>query len=185
MELPSPEKEKVLDRDEVLEEIKRASEESYETIWDEQGRIAIQKKKSEMKKGKESRASGAQFESRVRKDLEERGWVVSKWSNNVDEGKMIPAKRVFKRFKANMGVMTIGTGFPDFIAFQKMGNYYKVIGVEVKVNGVLSKEEKEKCLWYLERKVFNEILVAKKVKDKNKVKVAYVDVNEILERMRK
>jgi len=185
MELKSPEKEKVLEREEVLDEIKRASEESYETIWDETGRIAIQKKKSEMKKGRESRASGAQFEARVRRDLEARGWIVDKWSNNLDEGKIVPAKRVFRRFKANMGVMTIGTGFPDFIAFQKMGEYYKVIGVEVKVNGLLSKEEKEKCVWYLDNKIFSEIMIAKKVKEKNKIRVEYNDFLEILKRMKK
>ena len=185
MELKSPEKEKVLDREDVLDEIKKASEESYETIWDETGRIAIQKKKSEMKKGKESRASGAQFEARVRKDLEGKGWIVDKWSNNLDEGKIVPAKRVFRRFKANMGVMTIGTGFPDFICFQKMGENYKIIGVEVKVGGMLSKEEKEKCAWYLEKEVFSEILIAKKVKEKNKIRVEYSDVLEILGRMRK
>jgi hypothetical protein len=185
MELKSPEKEKVLDREEVLDEIKKASQESYETIWDEGGRIAIQKKKSEMKKGKESRASGAQFEARVRKDLEARGWIVDKWSNNLDEGKIVPAKRVFRRFKANMGVMTIGTGFPDFVCFQKMGEYYKIIGVEVKVNGTLSKEEKEKCSWYLDKKVFNEIMIAKKIKEKNRIRVEYIDVLEILKKMRK
>ena len=186
MELKSAEKEKVLDRKDVLEEIEKASKEEYETIWDENGRIAIQKKKSEMKKGKESRASGSQFEARVRKDLEDKGWIVDKWSNNLNEGKIVPAKRVFRRFKANMGVMTIGTGFPDFIAFQNMdNNLYKIVGVEVKVNGTLSKEEKEKCAWYLEHKIFSEIWIAKKIKEKNKIRVEYCDVKEILERMRK
>lgn len=36
-----------------------------------------------VKRGKKSKASGAQFELRVRKDLEER-WIVSKWPNNVE-----------------------------------------------------------------------------------------------------
>jgi len=61
---------------------------------------------------------------------------------------------------------------------------YKIIGVEVKMNGMLSKVEKEKCKWYLENKVFNEILIARKLKEKNRVSVGYRDVGEILGRMR-
>jgi hypothetical protein len=81
--------------------------------------------------------------------------------------------------------MTIGTGFPDFIAFQKMNkSYYKVIGVEVKMNGMLSKIEKEKCKLYLENNTFTELLIAEKVKEKNRVKIVYTDVKKILERMR-
>ena len=35
------------------------------------------------KQGKKNRASGQRFELKVRKDLEEKGWIVSKWMNNV------------------------------------------------------------------------------------------------------
>jgi len=41
-----------------------------------------------VKRGKKSRASGAAWETRVRKDLEER-WVVDKWSNNVEFSNML------------------------------------------------------------------------------------------------
>jgi len=34
--------------------------------------------------GKKNRASGAAFELRVRKDLEKKGWIISKWMNNVE-----------------------------------------------------------------------------------------------------
>ncbi len=34
--------------------------------------------------GKKNRAAGTRFELKVRKDLEEKGWVVSKWMNNVE-----------------------------------------------------------------------------------------------------
>ena len=34
--------------------------------------------------GKKNRAAGARFELKVRKDLEEKGWIVSKWMNNVE-----------------------------------------------------------------------------------------------------
>ncbi|MHA1383251.1 MAG: hypothetical protein ACTSR3_05800 [Candidatus Helarchaeota archaeon] len=84
------------------------------------------------------RVRGLRFENSVRKDLEKKGWIVDRWSNNVDMievndltvfknpeawekvqwinkhfgiiGKLIPAKSRF-------GLRT--TGFPDFIAFRK------------------------------------------------------------------
>ncbi|MDP2947494.1 MAG: hypothetical protein Q8N88_05255 [Nanoarchaeota archaeon] len=166
-------------RREILEKIERASDEEYVTTWDSDGKIGQQKKKSEMKKGKKSKLSGNKFEVVVRKDLEEKGWVVSKWSNNVDldEKKIISAKRKFNPFSK---VMALGTGFPDFIAFQNIGENYKIIGVEVKLNGLLDKEEKEKCEFYLEKKTFNEIWIASK--GENGIK--YIDVKEIIERMR-
>ncbi len=155
----------------------------HDIDFDDEGNVVL-KKKVKVRMGSKSRAGGSQFEARVRKDLEEKGWVVDKWSNNVDldEGKVVPCKRKFNPFNK---VMTIGTGFPDFVCFQLMeGGRYKVIGVEVKMNGNLSRVEKEKCVWYLERKVFSEILVASKVKEKNRVRVVYVDVGEVLGRMR-
>ncbi len=42
------------------------------------------KNQKKVKAGKKSRAAGAAFELRVRKDLEERGWIVDKWRNNVE-----------------------------------------------------------------------------------------------------
>jgi hypothetical protein len=156
------------------------SEVEHEIDFDENANIVL-KKKVNVKKGSKSRASGAQFERRVRKDLEEKRWIVDKWSNNLDleNNKIIPAKRLFKRFKNNMGVMTIGTGFPDFICLQKMDNYYKIVGVEVKINGKLRKEEKEKCAWYLKNKTFNEVWIAKKEKEGRKIKVVYENFEEI------
>jgi len=171
-------------REEILEKIRKAGSEEYVTDWDKEGKIGTQKKKSEMTKGRKAKSKGGQFELRVRKDLEEKGWVVDKWSNNVDlvERKIVPARRVFNPFKK---VMTIGTGFPDFIAIQQMEeNRYRVIGVEVKVNGTLSLEEKKKCTILLDNKTFSEILIAKKVKEKNKVRVEYIDFKEIEKRMR-
>ncbi|MFA4960582.1 MAG: hypothetical protein WC548_02860 [Candidatus Pacearchaeota archaeon] len=168
-----------MDEEQILEKIKRASDEEYVTEWDNSGKISVQKKKSEIKKGKKSKISGNQFELRVRKDLEEKGWIVTKWINNIDLEKkqIIAAKRKFNPFSK---AMTIGTGFPDFLAFQKMNDFYKIIGVEVKSNGTLDREEKEKCRWYLDNKTFNEILIARK-KDKE---IAYSNVQNILERMK-
>jgi len=169
-----------------MEIISPEKEVEYQATVDENANVVL-KKKSKIKKGKKSKAAGGQFELRVRKDLEEKGWIVDKWSNNVnlETKKIIPAKRKFNPFAK---VMTIGTGFPDFIAFQKMSNkdnsYYKVIGIEVKMNGMLSKIEKEKCKIYLENNTFTELVVAKKVKEKNRVRVEYINAKKILERMR-
>ncbi|MEA3248359.1 MAG: hypothetical protein U9Q73_01505 [Nanoarchaeota archaeon] len=154
----------------------------YKASVGEDGNVVL-KKKSAIKRGAKSKAQGGQFELRVRKDLEEKGWIVDKWSNNVDLdlGKIVPCKRKFNPFNK---AMTIGTGFPDFVCFEKRGNLFEVIGVEVKMNGLLSPIEKRKCRWYLENKIFSEIRVARKVKEKNRIRVEYLDVKEILKRAR-
>lgn len=164
----------------------------------------MEAKEKNIKRGKKSRASGADFERRVRKDLEEKGWIVDKWTNSVEfkeenskevygyhngedwvYGKLLPAKRKY----AGLGrPMAIGTGFPDFIAFglfEDIPNLdsmiykpYKIIGVEAKINGYLDKEEREKCKWLLENKIFSKILIASKTKIKNRVVIKYEDFSE-------
>lgn len=118
--------------------------------------------------GRKSRAAGARFELKVRKDLESKGWITDKWTKNVDldTRKVIPAKRKFNPFSKILG---IGTGFPDFIAFKPVigkkeegFQVYKVIGVEAKMRGTLEKKEKEKCGVLLENNVFKEVFVARK-----------------------
>ncbi len=111
------------------------------------------------KLGKKSKGQGMRFELKVRRDLEEKGWIVSKWANNVDmdKGELVIAKS--NRFNSRT------TGFPDFMAYKYTSDlclYYKVIGVESKMGGKLSKVEKEKCRWLLDNNVFGEILVASK-----------------------
>ena len=143
-----------------MEMIKKAGSEKYETSWNENG-LPVSKKKSKIQKGKLSRAQGSRFELKVRAELEE-NWTIDKWTNNVDleENKLVKAKRKYNPFKK---VLVIGTGFPDFICFKKIKNKnYKIIGVEVKMNGNLSKIEKQKCAWYLQNEIFSEILIAKK-----------------------
>jgi hypothetical protein len=159
----------------------------HDIDFDDDGNVVL-KKKVKVAMGAKSRSGGGQFEARVRKDLEEKGWIVDKWSNNLnlDTGEMGPAKRRFARFRKDMGVLTIGTGFPDFVCFEKRGDLFKVIGVEVKTNGTLSRVEKEKCAWYLERGIFSEILIASKIQEVKggKIRIEYVDFSEIAERMR-
>ena len=119
-------------------------------------------------RGKKSRAAGARFELKVRGKLESEGWIIDKWTNNVDleEGKLVKAKRKYNPF---MKALIIGAGFPDFIGFRNVGKKYEVIGIEVKGNGWLDKSEKAKCKWLLDNKIFSKILIAKKAKKRGQV----------------
>jgi len=148
--------------------IEKINPDNYEISWNEEGVPYKFKKKSEIKKGRKSRGQGARFELKVREELESRNWIVTKWMNNIDleKGKIIPAKRKYNPFKK---VLVIGTGLPDFVAFRRYGEKCEVIGVEVKINGILSKEEKEKCRWYLKNGVFSAIWIAKKGKKRGQI----------------
>ena len=150
--------------------------------------------------GKKNRAAGARFELKVRKDLESKGWIVSKWMNNVEFGewhgvpetrfkrkreiKLIPAKHKFR----GPGIpMAIGTGMPDFIIFKRNSNFseipmkeeperFNVTGVEVKSNGYLDKTEKEKCKWLIENNIFSKILIASKGEKRGEIKYTEVKI---------
>lgn len=165
-------------KEEIMKRIEEAGDSNnYVSSWDEKG-IPISKEKVNIKRGRKAKAGGAQFELIVRRDLEEKGSVVDKWTNNIEfetdadkkiipsTGKLIPAKKhwKFNPFRKIMMPSAQGTGFPDFISIKHIHDgVYSVIGVEVKMNGILSKEEKQKCAWYLKNKVFSEIWIAKKV----------------------
>ena len=133
-------------------------------------------KKEFSKQGKKNRGIGARFELKVRAELENMGWIVSKWMNTVDYdkdgkiGKLISAKRKFNPFFKSL---SIGVGFPDFIAFKKNDSNYDVIGVEAKSGGYLDQIEKGMCHWLLENKIFSRILIAKRSKERGKI--AYID----------
>jgi hypothetical protein len=169
-------------KEEILERLKQANSEDYETSWNEKG-IPISKSKKKIEKGKKSRSTGGTFELRVRKDLETKGFIVDKWSNNLDleKGELIPAKRKFNPYSK---VMTIGTGFPDFIAFKKTGEKsYNIMGVEVKTNATLSRIEKLKCRFLLEKDIFNDIWLASKEKEGRKIVIKYEDIKEKYKRV--
>jgi len=89
------------------------------------------KDEKKVKIGKSSLLKGRRFENKVRKDLESKGWIVSRWQNNVELvctkveplkenpnfvkevrfiGKLIPARQ--GRFRKT------STGFPDFVAYK-------------------------------------------------------------------
>lgn len=116
----------------------------------------------------------------MRKNLEELGWIVAKWTNNIDLelNKLVSAKKgmVFNPFFKRMVPTLSSTGFPDFIAFQLVGEkIYNVLGVECKINGILSREEKEKCAFLLKNKIFNNIWVSSKREDG---KIEYLDFKD-------
>lgn len=138
-----------------------------------------EKKVNFKKQGKKNRAAGMRFEAKVRENLEEMGWIVNKWMNNIDynKNKVVPAKRKYNPYKR---AIIIGTGFPDFMCFRKADDIdnKEVIGIEVKRNGYLDRIEKDMCLWLLENKIFSRILIAKAVKNRRKLEVEYDDFAE-------
>ena len=99
--------------------------------------------RTKSQQGKANRAAGARFEAKVRKDLESKDWIVSRWANNVKleecktaDGKMInlfngvheivPARHKFR----GPGIpMAIGTGFPDFIAIRNIKAIEKCLDI--------------------------------------------------------
>ena len=109
--------------------------------------------------GKRNRARGADTERRTKEDLEDDGWIVCKWNNNVKDDELVVVKNKFR----GIGIpMMLGAGFPDFIAYRLKKRLYEIIGVEVKTSGILDKEEKEKCVWLLKNKIFSKILIARR-----------------------
>jgi len=124
--------------------------------------------------GKKNRAKGALFETKVRLDLESKGWTVTKWMNTVDniKDRVVASKRKYNPFTR---ALAIGTGFPDLLCFKKNKKQYDVIGVEVKTNGSLTQIEKGMCIWYLEKKIFPKIFIARKKKEGRRVIVQYED----------
>ena len=68
----------------VLREVERRKSVGEAKITNKEPfNIEIPKKIDYKKQGKRNKAMGADFERRTRKDLEEKGWKVSKYSNNV------------------------------------------------------------------------------------------------------
>ena len=70
-------------KEKIMELIRKAGSEEYETSWNEKG-VPTSKKKTEIKKGRKSREVGKRFELKVREDLEKTGWIVARWTNNVE-----------------------------------------------------------------------------------------------------
>jgi len=131
------------------------------------------------KQGRRNKAAGARWELTVREAMLNLGWHVAKFTNNVDleADQMVAAKHKFNFFTK---VMSLGTGFPDFIAWDidpMIGN--DIVGVECKSGGTLDAEEKKKCQWLLERRIFSKIFIAKKKKEGRQIIPEFVDFNEV------
>lgn len=121
------------------------------------------------KQGRRNRLNGAIFERRVRADLISKCFFVDRWTNNVQDGKCLSAKT--NRFGSRT------TGFPDFLAYRlRPGDIYEINFIECKMNGSLSKIEKEKAQLYLKRNYCHHFYIAYKTKEKNRVRVNYKEV---------
>ncbi len=88
------------------------------------------------------------------------------------KGRLVKCKPKFNPFTKALMMNT--AGFPDFILIKHIHDeMYHVIGIEVKMNGILSKEEKAKCVWYLQEKVFSQIWIARQGKKRGEIE--YLD----------
>lgn len=76
--------------------------------------------------------------------MKAKGWILDKWSNNID----LQTDEIIKA-KSNI-FHSRSTGFPDFVMFKEIGSYgfYELQLVECKLNGKLSKMEKQKLKVY-------------------------------------
>jgi hypothetical protein len=158
----------------ILESAQKIETGEYNLSWDEKGKPLLKERKK-VEEGKKSKKKGLDFESRVRADLEERGWIVSKWPNQVDlhQAKIIPAKQnwKFNPFRKMMMPSAQGTGFPDFLCFKRNeAGSYILWGVECKVNGQLDREEKEKCAFLIDNRIFSEVIIAREKEEEDKKK---------------
>jgi len=120
------------------------------------------KNPNKVKQGKKNRAAGKRFELKVREDLEKANWIVFRNSNDVSdviETDIGEYERFFKQAKTKWNFITkmpmsIQSGFPDYVCIHSLvpeDNRFLVKFVECKINGQLSKEEKEKCKWIIEK----------------------------------
>ena len=92
--------------------------------------------------GRRNKRVGAQFENDFRRKMIEKGWILSKWHNNIDlqTDEIVQARNHYIPKRG----LTMGKGFPDFVMFRKLEKDYEVRFVECKTNNTLSKEEKMK-----------------------------------------
>lgn len=117
------------------------------------------------KQGKKNRAAGKRFELKVREELEKKGWIVFRNSNDVELGKFRQAKSKYNPFTKSL--MMTQSGFPDFICISLMAdeqNNRAVLFVECKINGYLKPEERAKADWIKNNLKIPIVIVKKGVK---------------------
>lgn len=129
------------------------------------------------KQGKNNRAKGKRFELKVRADLERKGWIVFRNSNDVTkpiETDIGEYERFFKQTTGHWNpftrtIMMNSSGFPDFIGIVIGPNGSNQIEFfECKVNGKLDKIEKEKIEW-----IKNNLKIQVNIASKNGKEIKY------------
>lgn len=91
--------------------------------------------------GKNNRRRGQAHEHKTRHHLEEQGYIVARWNNQIDLTTSPPTMIQAKSTRFNRGT----TGFPDFIALKPLRpplQAYNIILIECKVNNKLTPTEK-------------------------------------------
>ena len=112
------------------------------------------------KMGRNSRIRGKRFENEVYDWLSEQGYVVTRWTNTIIDGKIVPQKPKYNPFLKR--IMSSQTGFPDYLAFiSRGGGYVFPMGIECKSGQpYLDKKEREMVQAYKEKHTFDKIMVA-------------------------
>ena len=91
--------------------------------------------------GKNNRRRGQAHELKTRHHLEQQGYIVARWNNQIDLTTSPPTIIQAKSTKYNRGT----TGFPDLIAFKPTSpntDTHNIILIECKVNNTLTPTEK-------------------------------------------
>lgn len=101
------------------------------------------------KQGKTNRRKGKDFELKTRKYFEAKGWIVDKFSSNIDlENDCMKPAGI--KYIPGRGMMP-GLGFPDFVMFKhREACRYQLVFVECKTNNTLTKLEKQKLQWLVD-----------------------------------
>ena len=139
--------------------------------WGNQAIIFMDKKSV----GKRSKAQGKAFELKVYNDLKTNYSAVTHFHSKFDLGKMelVQAKPKW----INGRLIMLQGGFPDFVAWDIQNNRYP-IGIECKMDGELTENEKIMCHWLVLNNIFYDIYIASKTKVKNKIVVVYESYRE-------
>ncbi len=108
--------------------------------------------------GKRNRRIGAEFERAVRRDMNYKGWIIDKFTSNIELENMRIVQAKSNRWNSR------SCGFPDFVIFRKLGELFEVRFIECKTNNILSKPEKLK-LDFLVKKGFRTFVAFKEGKN--------------------
>jgi predicted Holliday junction resolvase-like endonuclease len=113
---------------------------------------------NKIEQGRKNRNHGKYFEGRVREDLEKKGWICFKNSNNVEKidtenGQTILFRQTRPKYNPfAKRIIYTGNGFPDYVCIMGFddGATFKVMFVECKSAKYMSHEEKKKARWLVQ-----------------------------------